>query len=141
MFGLTTARLIFYGIALAAILGLLWQINAWRLNSAKLAITESQLQGELACNEASQCAAKLLESARNADKAVQTALAQAQKENEREQAAQQAKADKEQARHAKLLQQQVKKVAELQQRFEVQLTHDEACRKWLVETVPCVLSF
>lgn len=44
MFGLSTVKLVAYGIAAAALIGLLWMVNSWRIDSNKLESAQQELE-------------------------------------------------------------------------------------------------
>lgn len=139
MFGLSTIKLVAYGIAAVALIGAVFLINSWRLDSNKLKSTQDQLQAEIDCNEHSHCSARLFESATQAQQAAADAKDKAAKENEqhRQEAAQAAK--NRAAEDQKKLQAMAKQSADLQKRFESQLIHSDACKAWTEAVIPCDL--
>lgn len=117
----------------------IWVIHGWYIDAQKLPAIQAQLKAEKLCTSGSQCAERLLSSAAEADKTIKIALQKAQKENDDEQRKRD-QAAKDRAEHdQQKLNELNKKASDLQQRFEKQLSHDDACQKWLTEVVPCVL--
>lgn len=95
MFGLNWFRIAMYVASCALIIGMIWTINSWRVDSNNLEAAQTALKAEQDCLVGSKCADRILKEAQEANEVVAKAKADAQKQNDedrikRDQAAQEA---------------------------------------------------